>query len=184
MVDTWSVSDDQGWSRICFSFCDSFYSLVEVSTHSDLCNVYVTVAHCDRSKVFLLSFFSACCELSDSTSLSRLRRLSTCIRVNFCIEYHYVDVFSTCKYVVNTTESDIVSPSVTTEDPLGFLSEEVFLSKDFFCFVTSASFKSSNKFVCSSAVCSTYSKCIQPFLTSCLNVFVCSVSNNVFNFCF
>ncbi len=29
--------------------------------------------------------------------------------------------------MVNTTESDIVSPSVTTEDPLGFLSEEVFV---------------------------------------------------------
>ena len=140
MVDTWSVSDDQGRSRICFSFCDSFYSLVEVSTHSDLCNVYVTVAHCDRSKVFFLSFFSACCELSDSTSLSRLRRLSTCIRVNFCIEYHYVDVFSTCKYVVNTTESDIVSRSVTTEDPLGFLSKEVFLFYDIFACRAVASF--------------------------------------------
>ena len=46
-----------------------------------------------------------------------------CIRDSFCIEYHYVDVFSTCKYVINTTESDIVSPSVTTEDPLGFLGQ-------------------------------------------------------------
>ena len=30
MVDTWSVSDDLGWSRICFSFCDSFYSLLSL----------------------------------------------------------------------------------------------------------------------------------------------------------
>ena len=114
--------------------------LIVISAHSDLCYVYIAIAHCDRSKVFLLSFFSACRELSDSTSLSRLRRLSTCIRVNFCIEYHYVDVFSTCKYVVNTTESDIVSPSVTTEDPLGFLSKEVFLFYDIFACRALASF--------------------------------------------
>ena len=34
--------------------------------------------------------------------------------------------------MVNTTESDIVSPSVTTEDPLRFLSEEVFVLNDVF----------------------------------------------------
>ena len=184
MVDTWSISDNQRWSRISLSLCNSFYSLVEVSTHGNLSNVYIAIAHSDGSHIFLLSLFTACSELSDSTCRCRLGRLSTCVRINLCIEYHNVDVTSTSENMVNTTESDIVSPSVTTEDPLGFLSQEIFLSKDFFCFVTSASFKSSNKFVCSSAVCSTYSKCIQPFLTSCLNVFVCSVSNNVFNFCF
>ena len=140
MVDTWSVSDDQGWSRICFSFCDSFYSLVEVSTHSDLCNVYVTVAHCDRSKVFLLGLFTACSKLSYSTGLSRLGSLTTCIGVNLGIEYHNVDVASACENVVNTAESDIVSPSVTTEDPLGFLSKEVFLFYDIFACRALASF--------------------------------------------
>ena len=44
--------------------------------------------------------------------------------------------------MVNAAETDIVSPSVTTEDPLGFLSQEIFLSKDFFCFVASACFQS------------------------------------------
>ena len=59
--------------------------------------------------------------------------LSACVGVNLGIEYHYVDIFSAGKYVVNTAESDIVSPSVTTEDPLGFLSEEVFVLNDVSC---------------------------------------------------
>ena len=153
-------------------------------THGDLGNVYITIAHSDGSHIFLLSLFTACSELSDSTCWCRLRRLSACIGINLCIEYHNVDVTSTCENMVNTAESDIISPSVTTEDPLGFLSKEVFLSEDFFRFVASACFKSCNKFICSSAVCSTYSECIQPFLTCSFNCFVRTVSNNVFYFCF
>ena len=60
-----------------------------------------------------------------------LEGLSACVGVNLCIEYHDVDVLAACKYVVNAAESDIVSPSVTAEYPLGFLSEEVFVLKDF-----------------------------------------------------
>src|SRR5699024_5546452 len=90
MVDTWSVSDDQGWSRISFCFCNSFNSLIEVSTHSDLCYVYITIAHSNGSHIFLLSLFTACSELCNSTCRCRFRRLSTCIGINYCIEYHYV----------------------------------------------------------------------------------------------
>ena len=87
--------------------------------------------------------------------LCRLGSLSACVGVNLGIEYHDVDVLAACKYMVNTAESDIVSPSVTTEDPLGFLSQEVFVLQDILCFLASACFQSSNQLVCSSAVGST-----------------------------
>ena len=148
MVDTWSVCNDQRRSRISFCFSDCFNSLVEVSTHRDLCYVYIAIAHCDGSHIFLLGFFTASCELSDCTCRCRFRGLSACVGVNLCIEYHNVDVTSACENMVNTTESDIVSPSVTTEDPLGFLGQIIFLSKDFFCCVTSACFQSCDQFVC------------------------------------
>ena len=122
MVDTWSVSDDQGWSWICFCFSQSLNSLSHIATHTDLSNVYITIAHCNTSKVFLLGLFTACSELSYSTSLSRLGSLTTCIGVNLGIVNHDVDIFSGSQNVVYTAEADIVSPSVTTEDPLGFLS--------------------------------------------------------------
>ena len=53
--------------RISLSLCDGFDCLVEVSAHSDLCNVYVSVAHCHARKVFLLRLFTACRELCSST---------------------------------------------------------------------------------------------------------------------
>ena len=138
MVDTWSISNDQRRSRICFSLSDCFHTLIHISTHCDLCYIHITIAHCDGSKVFLLNIFTTCCELGNCTDVCRFGRLSTCIGIYLSIKYHYVDIFATCKDMIYATESDIVSPSVTTEYPLGFLSKEVFLSKDFLSFVTTA----------------------------------------------
>ena len=116
----------------------AFTRLVEVSTHGDLCYIYIAIAHCDASQIFLLHFFTTCCELCYCTGRSSLGSLSTCIGVNLGIEYHDVDIFAACQYMVNTAESDIVSPSVTTEDPLGFLSQEVFVLDDVFACIAVA----------------------------------------------
>ena len=43
--------------------------------------------------------------------------------------------------MVNTTESDVVSPSVSAEYPLGFLSKEVFILNDVFACLAIASFQ-------------------------------------------
>src|SRR5699024_5633893 len=127
---------------------------------------------CHSRKVFLLRLFTACCELCCSTCLRSLGGLSACIGVNLCIEYHDVDVLAACKYVVNTAESDIVSPSVTTEYPLGFLSEEVFILQkfSFLCTVASAFLQSCYEIVCSCSVSSATSACIKVLLSCCLNV--------------
>ena len=143
MVDTWSISDDQRWSRICFCFCNCFNSLVEVSTHSNLCYVYITIAHSDGSHIFLLNLFTACSELCNSTCRCRFRRLSACVGVNFCIEYHYVDILSGSQYMVNTAEADVVCPAVTAEYPLGFLSQEVFVLNDIFAYIAVNTFQCS-----------------------------------------
>src|SRR5699024_8642371 len=174
MVDTRSISNDQGRTRICLCLCQSFHSLVEVSAHGDLSNIYIAIAHGDRSHVFLLHFFTACCELSDRTGRRSLGGLSASIGVNLCIEYHNVDVASACENMVNAAESDIVSPSVTAEDPLGFLGQEIFLLKNLFASFASACLKSCYKFICSRAVGGAYGEGIQPFLAGCLNIlFIC-----------
>ena len=55
--------------------------------------------------------------------------------------------------MVNTAESDIVSPSVTTEDPLGFLSQEVFILNDVFAYIAvNASSRCSYQLIGSSTV--------------------------------
>ena len=186
MVDTWSVSDDQGWSRICLCLCNCFHCLVEICTHCDLCNIYITIAHSNSCKVFLLRLFTTGRELCCCTCLSSFWRLSACVGVNFCIKYHDVDILTACQYVVNSTESDIVSPSVTTEDPLGFLRKEVFIFQQFCSLSTSAVtvFQSFYKLVCSCSVCCTYWECIQIFLSCCFHIIVCTVLYKFLYRCF
>ena len=118
MVDTKCISDNKGRTRIAFCFHDCLYALVVVCTLCDLCNVYVTIAHCDCRKVFLLYFLTCCRELCDCAGRGSLGGLTTGIGVNFGIEYHDVDILCACKYVVNAAETDIICPAVTTENPL------------------------------------------------------------------
>src|SRR5699024_9402453 len=122
MVNTWSISNNDGWSIVAFCLRNSLYTLVVISTHSDLSYINITIANRNSCQIFLLNIFTTCCELSDSTDWCSLRSLSTCIGVNFCIEYHYINILSRSQYMVNTAVTDIECPSVTTEDPLGLLS--------------------------------------------------------------
>ena len=154
MVDTRSVCDNDGRTRIAFSFYESLHTLVVISTLCDLSNVYITIAHCDSCKVFLLNVLTSCCELSDSTGRGSLGGLTTGIGVNFGIEYKDVNILCTCKNVVNATETDVVCPTVTTEDPLGLLAEVILVVEDVLSvsIVTVASFKSSDELLGSRSV--------------------------------
>ena len=136
---TRSVTDDQGWSVVSFCLYETFYSLVRVSAQSDLCYVYVAIAHSDLSKALLAYFFTSSSELTNFTDVGSLGSLSTCVGVHLCIEYHYVYVLAGSKYMVKSAETDIVCPSVTTEDPDGFLGEILFLLKNFCSIRTSGS---------------------------------------------
>ena len=113
MVDTRSIGDDQRRARISLRFRDSLYGLVEISTHSDLSNIYITIAHSNGSKIFLFHFLAACSELGDCTRRCSLGGLAAGIGVNFCVKYHDVDVPAACQRMVNAAESDIVGPPVT-----------------------------------------------------------------------
>ena len=52
---------------VSYTHLDVYKRQVVISTHSDLCYIYISVAHCDCCKVFLLSSFTSCLELSDCT---------------------------------------------------------------------------------------------------------------------
>ena len=89
--------------------------------------------------------------------------------------------------MVKTTVSDVVSPTVTTEDPYGLLVEVRLLCKDCLCLVTATSFESSDESLCSILVLCAVFLSIQPSLSSCLYVFllcvcceICNLSCQVF----
>ena len=186
MVDTWCISNDQGWSRISLSLSDCFNGLVEVSTHCDLSYIDISICHSHSCKVFLLCLFSTCCELCCSTGLCSLGGLSTCIRINLCIKYHDIDILLACKHMVNTAVSDIVSPSVSSEDPLGLLSQEIFVLQNICLIlaVTVTCFQSSNQLVCSCSVCSSHCICLKIFICCSLHCLILCLLCDLLNLCF
>ena len=138
MVDTRSVSDDQGRTFVGFCFFQSFYQLVRVCTQSNLCYVYIAIAHSQSTQVFLHCGFTACCELCNSTDRCSFGGLTACVGVYFCIYNQNVYVTTGSQNVVQTAVTDIVCPAVAAVHPHGFLCQvfAVFLDEcfQFSCF--------------------------------------------------
>ena len=72
--------------------------------------------------------------------------------------------------MVYTAETDIVSPSVTAEYPLGLLSQEIFILNNVSADIAVNAVQSCNQLIGSSAVQSADAKCIEPFLAGCLHL--------------
>src|SRR5690606_35941429 len=80
--------------------------------------VYITVSGSNHTQVFLANAFTGSGKLSHSTYGSRFRRLSACVRIYFCIENQDVHILARGNYVVESTETNIIRPTVATNDPL------------------------------------------------------------------
>ena len=94
VVDARSVSDDEGWTLICFCFFDGFDSLVHVGAETDLRNINVAIDGLHHAEVFLVGLLTSSSELSNSSEWGSLGSLTTGVGVNFGIEDEDVDVFA------------------------------------------------------------------------------------------
>ena len=118
VVDTRCIADNEGRSLVSFCFCECLDELVLVRSHGYLSNVYVTIAHSHHTEILLLNVLTTSSELSNSTLRCGLGSLSACVGVNLCIENENVNILTCSENVVKSAVTDIVSPSVTTDDPL------------------------------------------------------------------
>src|SRR5574344_1747694 len=125
VVDTWSVSNHERWARISLCLSDGLQALSVVSTHSHLSHIHVAISGLHETEVFLSDALTTCCKLSNSTDWSSLGRLTTGIRINFCIEHEDVDVLARSESVVETSVTNIIRCAVTTNNPLASLHEIV-----------------------------------------------------------
>src|SRR5574344_757553 len=103
---------------ISLSLAECLEALCIVSTHSNLSYINVTVCSSNHAKVLLLDALTLSSELSDSSERSSLRSLTTSVRVNLSINYEDVEVLTRSENVVETTVTDIVRSTVTTDNPL------------------------------------------------------------------
>ena len=81
--------------------------------------------------------------------------------------------------MVNTAVTDIVSPSVTTEYPLGLLGQELLLLKDLLSCIGAVSFESCYQSIRSCAVLSACHEGVDPLLSGCLDVVACCLSKSL-----
>ncbi len=81
--------------------------------------------------------------------------------------------------MVNTAVADIVSPSVTTEYPLGLLSQELLLLKDFLSCIGAVCCKSCYQSISCCAVLCADREGVDPLLSCCLNFLACCLSNSL-----
>ena len=172
MVNTRSIAYDKRRSIISGSLLECLKALSGISTHSNLSNIYIAVAHSDLSKVFLLNYLTGSGKLSNRTCRSSLRSLTACIRINLCIKYYDINVLILSDYVVKTAKTDIVSPTVTAEDKLILLSGIVLILKEINLSIISLAvklciFESSNKRICSLSICCGIFISIKPSLSLC-----------------
>ena len=119
------VSNDDRRTIKSFSFVHSLNNLHIVSAHRNLRNINVTVRHSNHSQIFLRQSLTCGSEFSGSAHRGSLRLLTTGIRVNTSIHNEDVDVFAGSDSVVKTAEADIISPTVTTQNPNRFLDEVI-----------------------------------------------------------
>ena len=130
MIDTRCVGDDERWARISLGLLQYVEELCLRCSNRHLSNIYIAVGHCDSAQILLADALTHRCELSNCTYRGRLRRLTAGVRVNLGIYNEDIHILTRSQDVVYTTEADIVAPTVTTDDPLRLLNEEVFLCEN------------------------------------------------------
>ena len=118
VVDTRGISDDKRRTRISLSFAHSLKALSLVGTHSYLCNIYIAISSSNHTKVFFTNTFSGSGEFSNSTDRGSFRSLTTGIRIYFRIENEDIYILTGSDDMVETTITDIIRGTITTDNPL------------------------------------------------------------------
>ena len=99
--------------------------MLVVVAHGNPCDIDVAVGDCHQAKVFLGETLALGGKAGHCTARRGLGCLSTGVRVDFGVEYEHVDIASGGEDVVETAVTNIVCPSVTTNDPDRFLDQAV-----------------------------------------------------------
>ena len=118
VVDTGRVSDNQRRAVVSLSLAEGLEGLGLVGAHGYLCAVYITVGRCDKTKVFLADALAGSGEFGDSANGCCLGGLAAGIGVNLGIQDEHIHVLAGGEHVVKTTEADVVSGTVTGDNPL------------------------------------------------------------------
>ena len=144
MVDTRSVSNHKRRSGISLCLADSLQRLRLVSTHSDLCDIDISVSSSDHTKVFLAHALTHSSELRDSADRRCFGCLTTGVGIYLGIEHEDIHIFAGSNHMVETAVTDVVGSTVATYNPLAAFHDMVFVLKNLFAGVATACLASSH----------------------------------------
>ena len=125
------------WSVVSLCLCDHLDRMSHIRTKRNLCHIYIAVAHCDLCKALLSNLFTGSCKLTNLTDIGSLGSLTAGIGIHLGIKYHHVYIITGSKYMIQAAKTDVISPSVSTEDPYRLLAEVILLLKRCLCIRTS-----------------------------------------------
>ncbi len=117
MGDAGAVGDHEGDSPVGFGLGQGLDGLCGVGSHGDLAHIDVAVGHGDLTQILLARGFASSCEFGDGRPGRRLRGLAARVRIHLGVHDEDVDVPSGSEDMVQAAESDVVCPTVTTNDP-------------------------------------------------------------------
>ena len=117
MGDTRAVGDDDRDAGITFGIEESLQRMRILGAISHLGNEDVFVIHRNPRQIFFTIRLAAGSKFSDCAARRRLGILAAGIGINLSIEHQNIDVFASRQHMVKATETNVVSPAVTANDP-------------------------------------------------------------------
>ena len=125
MRDAGRIRHDDRRASVGFGFLERLEGLESVRAHGDRGDIDVAVAHAHEPEVLLGEMLAAGGEFRHGSARGRLRGLSAGVGVDFGVEDEDVHVAAGGDDVVESAVTDVIGPSVATEDPDGLVHEVI-----------------------------------------------------------
>ncbi len=124
------VAEDDGGTGVGLGLGEGAEGLAHIGVEGDGGDVDVLVGHGHHAHLLLVGSLTSGGELDLGGERGGLGLLATGVGVHLGIEDDDVDILAGREDVVDATVTDIVGPTITTDDPLGDLGEQVLLGDD------------------------------------------------------
>ena len=127
---TRAVAEDDRRTVVCLRLVERLDRLRHIRVQSHRRHVHVAVRHRHQTHLLLVRQLTASSELLHCRHRGSLRLLASRVRVHFRIQNHDVHILARRQHVVHTSVTDIVRPTVSSNDPLTDLLEQIALGSN------------------------------------------------------
>ncbi len=147
MIDTRGISDYERRPVVGFSFAEGFERLCLIGSHGHLSHVNITISGGNHTQILFAYALAGCRKFGNGTQWRCFGRLASGIGIDFGIQHQDVDVLARGNHVIQTTVTNVVCSSVTTNNPLAAFNQVFAQAADLLAVVAIAVFHCSNDLI-------------------------------------